>query len=96
MSADPDIVQGLRKHTGQWCFQEYGEDGNLWTQGSFLPTDAADEIEWLRKHIRCLIENDPNDDAADGVSVLDVWRRQALERFGEYPKPVAADEEITF
>lgn len=52
MSAEPDIVQELRKHASGWCFQEHGEDGNLWTQGSFLPTDAADEIERLRNLLR--------------------------------------------
>jgi hypothetical protein len=31
----------------------------------------------LRELIRVLLENDPNDDAADGVSVLDVWRKEA-------------------
>lgn len=36
-----------------------------------------EEIERLRGLVRCLLENDPDDDAADGVSVLDVWRKEA-------------------
>jgi hypothetical protein len=56
-----------------------------------LLQDATDEIEWLRTHIRALIENDPNDDAADAVTVLDIWRKQALEHFGEWPTPGVAD-----
>ena len=47
--------------------------------------ELKDEIEWLRKHIRVLIDNDPSDGAADGVDVLHVWRKAALERFGEWP-----------
>ena len=56
-----------------------------------LMREAADEIEWLRNHIRFLIENNPNDDAADTVTVLDVWRKEALERFGEWPTLGVAD-----
>jgi hypothetical protein len=47
--------------------------------------EAAAEVKQLRALVRCLLDNNPNDDAADGVSVLDVWRkdaRRALE-----PKP---------
>jgi hypothetical protein len=31
----------------------------------------------LERLVQCLLDNDPNADAADGVSVLDVWRRDA-------------------
>ncbi|MEO1419443.1 MAG: hypothetical protein AAFU66_00585 [Pseudomonadota bacterium] len=33
--------------------------------------------EMLVNLVQSLLENDPADDAADGVSVLDVWRRDA-------------------
>jgi hypothetical protein len=36
------------------------------------------EIERLGALVQCLLDNDPNDDAADGgITVLDVWRRDA-------------------
>lgn len=44
-----DLVAELRAYKGQWCTQTYGADGNLWTQGSFTPDEAADEIERLRR-----------------------------------------------
>lgn len=31
----------------------------------------------LRKLVQCLLDNDPDADAADGVTVLDVWREDA-------------------
>jgi hypothetical protein len=37
------------------------------------------EINMLRKLVRTLIENDPNDDAADSVTVLEVWRQEARQ-----------------
>jgi hypothetical protein len=36
----------------------------------------------LRELIRALLENDLDDDAADGVSVLQVWRREARQVLG--------------
>jgi hypothetical protein len=36
----------------------------------------------LRELIRVQLENNPNDDAADGVSVLDVWRKEARRVLG--------------
>ena len=48
-----------------------------------LVADAADEIERLRTLIRVLVENDPNDYAADAVTVLDVWRKDAREVLGK-------------
>ena len=33
--------------------------------------------ERLARLVQCLIDNDPDDDAADGVTVLDVWRKEA-------------------
>ena len=37
------------------------------------------ENDRLRSLVRCLLDNDPNDDAADGVTVLEVWRREARQ-----------------
>lgn len=45
-------------------------------------TEAADEIERLRALVECLLENDPNDMAADAVTVLEVWRREARKVLG--------------
>jgi hypothetical protein len=42
----------------------------------------ADEVERLRELVRCLVENDPNDYAADAVTVLDVWRKDARKALG--------------
>jgi len=47
-----------------------------------LLTTQAAEIERLRGLVKSMLENDPDDDAADGVTVLMAWRkeaRQALE-----------------
>lgn len=44
--------------------------------------EAATEIERLRELVRCLVENDPNDYAADTVTVLDVWRKDARKALG--------------
>ena len=41
--------------------------------------DAATEIEQLRSLVRAMIENDPEDMAADGVTVLAAWRQRAME-----------------
>ena len=41
--------------------------------------EAIQEIEKARDLINCLIENDPSDYAADAVTVLDVWRRDARD-----------------
>lgn len=37
------------------------------------------EVERLRALVQCLLDNDPDDYAADGVTVLQVWRKQARE-----------------
>jgi hypothetical protein len=39
------------------------------------------ENEKLRRLVRVLLENDPDDMAADAVTVLDVWRKEAREFF---------------
>lgn len=51
--------------------------------------EAAVKIDYLtlenmelRATIRCLIDNDPDDMAADGVTVLDVWRHGARRQLG--------------
>ena len=41
--------------------------------------EAVQEIERLRDLVNCLIENDPNDYAADAATVLDVWRKDARD-----------------
>lgn len=41
--------------------------------------EAVQEIERGRELVRCLIENDPADYAADAVTVLDVWRKDAAD-----------------
>ena len=41
--------------------------------------EAVQEIHRLRALVRCLVENDPNDYAADAVTVLDVWRKDARD-----------------
>lgn len=38
---------------------------------------ALAEVERLRGLVRCLLDNEPDDMAADGVTVLDVWRKDA-------------------
>lgn len=51
---------------------------------------AADEIEKLRRLVQCLIDNDLDDMAADGVTVLDVWRADARRALGlPMPSPGA-------
>lgn len=40
---------------------------------------AVAEIERARALINDMIENDPNDYAADAVTVLDVWRKDARD-----------------
>lgn len=37
----------------------------------------ANTLDRARTLIQCLIDEDPSADAADGVSVLDVWRKDA-------------------
>lgn len=51
--------------------------------------DLVDENERLRAFVKIIMENDPSDDAADGVTVLEVWRKKVLEAF---PPPPAAFE----
>jgi hypothetical protein len=36
-----------------------------------------DEAERLRMLVQALLDNDPDDMAADGVTVLEVWRKEA-------------------
>lgn len=45
--------------------------------------EAVLEMERARDLIDCLIENDPNDYAADAVTVLDVWRKDARDFMSE-------------
>jgi hypothetical protein len=40
------------------------------------------ENERLRVLVHALIDSDPNDDAADGVTVLEVWRKEARQALG--------------
>lgn len=41
--------------------------------------EAVQEIERALDLINAMIENDPNDYAADAVTVLDVWRKDARD-----------------
>lgn len=41
--------------------------------------EAANLIARLRALVSVMIENDPNDYAADAVTVLDVWRKDARD-----------------
>jgi cell division protein FtsB len=41
------------------------------------------ESRKLRRLVRDLLENDPDDMAADAVTVLDVWRKEARAALGE-------------
>ena len=41
--------------------------------------EAVQEVERLRSLVSDMIENDPNDYAADAVTVLDVWRKDARD-----------------
>lgn len=36
----------------------------------------------LERLVQCLIDEDPYDMAADGVTVLEVWRKEAREALG--------------
>lgn len=42
-----------------------------------LVVDQQERIEKLESLVRCLLENNPDDSAADAVTVLDVWRKDA-------------------
>lgn len=44
--------------------------------------DLMAENGRLRELIACLLDNDPNDMAADAVTVLDVWRKDAARALG--------------
>ena len=41
--------------------------------------EAVREVERARDLIDVLIENDPNDYAADAVTVMEVWRKDARD-----------------
>jgi hypothetical protein len=49
----------------------------------FLSGTIAAEITKLRALIQALLDNDPDDSAADGVTVLEVWRKEARRALGE-------------
>lgn len=55
--------------------------------------DLVEENERLRTFVKTLMENDPNGDAADGVTVLEAWRREVLEAFPLPPDPQPPSEE---
>jgi hypothetical protein len=44
--------------------------------------ESVDEIERLRELVRAMLENNPDDMAADGITVLDVWRKEASRALG--------------
>jgi hypothetical protein len=49
-----------------------------------LESQMAAELFELRRLVHALLENDPNDMAADGVTVLDVWRKEARRILDEF------------
>ena len=68
--------------------QEFSYPGQPYEYDDPKPSTANEisrlraENRRLRELIRVLLENNPNDDAADGVSVLDVWRKEARRVLG--------------
>jgi len=59
---------------------------NLRTKHDDLEKENArlrPESRKLRRLVRDLLENDPDDMAADAVTVLDVWRKEARAALGE-------------
>lgn len=77
-----DIVSRLRDTRRCVQFDSAGRMIAFDGEPSGLEREAADEIIRLRDLVRCLVENDPNDYAADAVTVLDVWRRDARKALG--------------
>lgn len=47
--------------------------------------EASADLTRLTELVQAMIDNDPNDDAADGVSVLDVWRKNAHDILQKRP-----------
>lgn len=45
--------------------------------GAPSPSPGLAAVERLRDLVTCLLENEPDDYAADGVTVLEVWRQAA-------------------
>lgn len=68
-----DIVADLRAYATDWRARAASIEPVL---------RAADEIERMRELVACLLDNDPNDMAADAVTVLDVWRKDAARVLG--------------
>lgn len=57
---------------------------------------VIEENEVLRALVKTLMENDPTDDAVDGLTVLDVWRKEVLEAVPPTMPPTPVEEEISF
>lgn len=73
-----------------WC-AEHGRS-DITTETELLEALEAAEAgrAELAGLVQMLLDNDPDDDAADAVSVLDVWRKEAravLAATPEKPKP---------
>lgn len=80
-----DIVERLRQWVTDWngAAMVRGEPPRDGLHCDIL-YDAADEIDRLRDLVLCLVENDPNELAADGgITVLDVWRNDARQALGQ-------------
>lgn len=61
------LIERLRQVVGETTRYYVNPDG----------PKAAAEIERLRRLVNIMLENDPDDMAADGVTVLMVWRDEA-------------------
>lgn len=73
------IVERLRADQPVWRHDAAGRVVKDMCTPAPLDLEAANAIERLTDLVQTLIDNDPNADAADAVSVLDVWRKAATE-----------------
>lgn len=71
-----------------WC-AEHGRS-EITTETELLEALEAAEarVVGLAGLVQVLLDNDPDDDAADGVSVLDVWRKEARAALNATPEEV--------
>jgi hypothetical protein len=78
----PDnIVADRHEITGKWVFHYLTDDQAKICKRALTNMSSEAQLqaenERLRYLVQVLIDNDPNDDAADAVTVLDVWRKEA-------------------
>lgn len=74
------------------------EDSYTTTAVMFAARNAADWIRRLVGLVEALVDNEPDDMAADGVTVLQVWRHDARgtlqAMWGSTPRPAAGPESV--